>query len=151
MVLQCSKVFYFKVSSRFMRQDSQSSYSFGKTQNVGSVETSEEKVSVSLEKDFIFCFHFYIYIYTYIYIYIYYIYIYIYIYECRSIYYQQKHILKNNFNYNFISTLYDLKIFLRIGIISIYKKGQQKRSQFYSTYNEPVSEEWIVKRSHSYT
>ena len=138
MVLQCSKVFYFKVSSRFMRQDSQSSYSFGKTQNVGSVETSEEKVSVSLEKDFIFCFHFYIYIYTYIY-------------ECRSIYYQQKHILKNNFNYNFISTLYDLKIFLRLGIIYIYKKGQQKRSQFYSTYNEPVSEEWIVKRSHSYT
>ena len=69
-----------------MRQDSQSSYSFGKTQNVGSVETSEEKVSVSLEKDFIFCFHFYIYIYTYIYIYILYIYIYIYIFTNVVVY-----------------------------------------------------------------
>ena len=38
----------------------QSSYSFGKIQNVGETELSEEKLSVSLEKDFIFRFHIYI-------------------------------------------------------------------------------------------
>ena len=43
MVLQCSKLFYYKVSSEFLRQDSQSSYSFGKIQNVGETELSEEK------------------------------------------------------------------------------------------------------------
>ena len=40
-----------------------------------------------------------------------------------------------------------LTIFLRLDTIHIYKKGQQKRSQFYSTYNELLSEEWIVRRS----
>ena len=43
MVLQCSKLLYYKVSSEFLRQDSQSSYSFGKIQNVGKTEVSEEK------------------------------------------------------------------------------------------------------------
>ena len=42
MVLQCSKLFYSKVSSEFLRQDSQSSCSFGKIQNVGDLEFSEE-------------------------------------------------------------------------------------------------------------
>ena len=56
MVLLCSKPFYYKVSSEFLRQDSQSSYSFGKIQNVGGPELSEEKNSDSLEKDFIFRF-----------------------------------------------------------------------------------------------
>ena len=58
MVHQCSELFYCKVSSEFLQQDSQSSYSFGKTQNVGVPELSQEKkISVSLQKDFIFCFH----------------------------------------------------------------------------------------------
>ena len=43
MVLQYSKLFHYKVSSGFPRQDSQSSYSFGKIQNVGETELSEEK------------------------------------------------------------------------------------------------------------
>ena len=43
-VLQCSKVFYFKVSSEFLGQDSQSTYSFGKIQNTGGPEFSEEKI-----------------------------------------------------------------------------------------------------------
>ena len=81
MVLQCSKIFYFKVSSKFLRLDSQSSYSFGKNQNVGGTELSEEKFSVSLEKDLIsFSYIFFLFprfIYIYIYIYIYNIYIYI--------------------------------------------------------------------------
>ena len=47
LVLQCSELFYYKASSEFLRQDSQSSYSFGKTQNVGETELSEEKKSVS--------------------------------------------------------------------------------------------------------
>ena len=60
MVLQCSKLFYYKVSSEFLRQDLQSSYSFGKIQNVGETELSvEKKFSVSSEKDFIFRFHIY--------------------------------------------------------------------------------------------
>ena len=83
MVLQCSKLFFHKVSSEFLRQDSQNSYSFGKIQNVGKTELSEEKFSVSLEKDFTFRFHIYfppvllfvfsfqIYVHIYIYIYIY--------------------------------------------------------------------------------
>ena len=41
-----------------LRQDSQSSYSFGKIQNVGETGLSEKKkISVSLEKDFIFRFY----------------------------------------------------------------------------------------------
>ena len=60
MVLQFSKLFYSKISSGLLRQDLQSSYSFGfgKIQNVGILELFEEKISASLEKDFI-----YIYIY----------------------------------------------------------------------------------------
>ena len=55
--LQCSKLFNYKVSGEFPRQDSQSSYSFGKIQNVGEIELSEEKkCNASLEKDFIICF-----------------------------------------------------------------------------------------------
>ena len=42
MVRQCSKLFYYKVSSDFLRQDSQSSWSFGKIKNVGETELSEE-------------------------------------------------------------------------------------------------------------
>ena len=57
-VLQCSKLFYSKVSSGFPRQDSQSTYSFGKIQNVRGLELSKEKkFSVALEKDFIFLFY----------------------------------------------------------------------------------------------
>ena len=77
MVLQCPKLFFYKVSSEVLRQDSQSSYSFGKIQNVGETELSEEK-NVSLEKDFIFRFHIYFsasfafyFLVSYIYIYIY--------------------------------------------------------------------------------
>ena len=44
MVLQCSKLFYYKVSSEFLRQDSQGSYCFGKIQNVGETKLSEKKV-----------------------------------------------------------------------------------------------------------
>ena len=44
MVLQCSKLFYYKVSRDFLRQDSQSSYSFGKIQNVRETALSKEKV-----------------------------------------------------------------------------------------------------------
>ena len=45
MVLQCSKLFYYKVSREFLRQNLQSSYSLGKIQNVG--DFSVEKFSVS--------------------------------------------------------------------------------------------------------
>ena len=38
------KLCYCKVSSEVLRQDSQSSYSFGKIQNVGETELSGEKV-----------------------------------------------------------------------------------------------------------
>ena len=38
-----SKLFRYKVSGEFLRQDSQSFYSFGKIQNVGEKELSEEK------------------------------------------------------------------------------------------------------------
>ena len=51
LVLQCSKLFNSKVSSGFLRQDSQSSYSFGKIQNVVSPELSEEN-EVLYEKQF---------------------------------------------------------------------------------------------------
>ena len=44
MVLQCSNIFYYKVSSEFLRQDSQSSYSFSKIQTVGKTELSEGKL-----------------------------------------------------------------------------------------------------------
>ena len=52
MFLQCSKPFYSKVSSGFVGQDSHSSYSFGKIQNVAKHPNFlEKKFSVSLEKD----------------------------------------------------------------------------------------------------
>ena len=41
MVLQCSKLFYYKVFGDFLRQDSQNSYSFDKIQNVEETELSE--------------------------------------------------------------------------------------------------------------
>ena len=44
MVLQCSKIIYYKDSGEFLRQDSQCSCSFGKIQNVGERELSVEKV-----------------------------------------------------------------------------------------------------------
>ena len=47
-----SKVIYSKVSSRFLRQDSQSSYSFGKIQNVGSPKLFEEKVQCIMGERF---------------------------------------------------------------------------------------------------
>ena len=59
MVLQCSKLFDSKVSSGFLQQDSQRSYSFAKIQNVGATELSEVKKSILIKKDFIF--HFCIY------------------------------------------------------------------------------------------
>ena len=71
------KAFHSKVSGGFLWQDLQSSYSFGKIQNVGHPELSKE--IVSQEKDFIFQFH--VYFSASIYIYIIYIYIYIYIYK----------------------------------------------------------------------
>ena len=43
-ILQCSRLFYYKVSSDFLRQDSESSYSFAKIQNVAETELSEEKI-----------------------------------------------------------------------------------------------------------
>ena len=46
MALQCSKLFYSKVFGGFLRQGSQSSYSFGKIRNVGGLELSEEKTLV---------------------------------------------------------------------------------------------------------
>ena len=39
-----SKLFYYKVSSDSLRQDSQSSYSLNKIQNVGETELSIEKI-----------------------------------------------------------------------------------------------------------
>ena len=68
MVLQCSKVFHSKDSSGSVREDLQSSYSFGIIQNVGGPEFSEEMkimiiiiiISFSLKKDFIFRLHAYI-------------------------------------------------------------------------------------------
>ena len=61
-VFQCSQLFYYKVSSEFLRQESRSSYSFGKIKNVGETELSEflkKKISASLKKGFIFRFHIY--------------------------------------------------------------------------------------------
>ena len=37
------KALYYNVSSKFLRQDLQSSYSFSKIQNIGETELSEEK------------------------------------------------------------------------------------------------------------
>ena len=44
MVLQRSKFFYYKVSGELLRQDLQSSNSFGMIQNLASPELSEEKI-----------------------------------------------------------------------------------------------------------
>ena len=55
MVIQFSKLFHYKVSYEILRQDLQNSERFGKIQNVGETELSDEKtVSVSLEKNSIF-------------------------------------------------------------------------------------------------
>ena len=43
MVIQCSKLFHLKVSGRFLRQHSQSSYNIGKIQNEEGLELPEEK------------------------------------------------------------------------------------------------------------
>ena len=68
MVLQRSKLFYYKVSGEFLRQDLQSSNSFGMIQNLGSPELSEEKIQCFIgERSHI---HLYTYIYIYIYIYV---------------------------------------------------------------------------------
>ena len=82
MALQCSKLFHNKVSSEFLRQYSQSLYNFGKIQNVGETELSEEIYNIYTHT------HIYIYkilltsLFSYIYnIHIYTIYIYIYIYK----------------------------------------------------------------------
>ena len=69
MVVQCSKLFFQKVPSEFLRQDSQSSNSFGKIQNVGETELSEEKTYCFIGERFHISF-------SYIYIYIHIIYIY---------------------------------------------------------------------------
>ena len=53
MVLQCLKLFYSKVSSGFLRQDSQS---FGKSQNVGGPELSEEKILCFIGESFLISF-----------------------------------------------------------------------------------------------
>ena len=48
-------IYYF---APVITNDSQRSYSFGKTQNVEVPELSQEKkFNVSLQKDFVFCFH----------------------------------------------------------------------------------------------
>ena len=44
MFLQCSKLFYSEVSSGFLREDLQGSYSFGKIQNVEGPDLSENKI-----------------------------------------------------------------------------------------------------------
>ena len=84
MVLHCSELLYYNVSSNFLRQDSQSSYSFGNIQNVGKTELSEQKNLVfhwRKNSYFVFIyifplflvlissFHTYVCIYIYIYIY----------------------------------------------------------------------------------
>ena len=46
MVLQCSKLFYYKASGEFLRQDSQSSCSFGKIQNLGETKLSEQTIYI---------------------------------------------------------------------------------------------------------
>ena len=43
MVLQCQELFYYKTSSGFLREDSQSYYSFGGIQYVGDPKFSVEK------------------------------------------------------------------------------------------------------------
>ena len=69
MAIQCSKLVHSKVSSGFLRQDLLSSYNFGKIQNVGGSELSEEKNKCFIgERRKISCFLFFsIYIYIYIY------------------------------------------------------------------------------------
>ena len=44
MVLQYPKLFHSDVSTGFLQQDFQGSYSFGKTQNLRDLEISEEKM-----------------------------------------------------------------------------------------------------------
>ena len=76
--LRTKRVFYYKVSGEYLREDSQSVYSFCQIQNVGETELSEEKIQCFIGHSrkisyFLFhiCIHIYIYIYN-IYIYIHY-------------------------------------------------------------------------------
>ena len=46
-----------KVSSEFLRQDLQSSYSFANSQNVGETELSEEKILCFIGESFMYRFH----------------------------------------------------------------------------------------------
>ena len=91
MVLQCSKVFQWKVLTGLLRQDSQCSYSFGKIQNVGDQEARTFWIEFYCFRERFKIRELYIYIHIYIYIYIYiymygYIYTYIYIYHIYIIY-----------------------------------------------------------------
>ena len=57
MVLQCSKLFYYKVSSEFLQQEFHTVLAKSKMQEKQNF--LKKKTSVSLEKDFIFRFHIY--------------------------------------------------------------------------------------------
>ena len=52
MYLQCSKLFYYKVSNGFLGQNLQNLYSFGKIQNVGETELSGEKIECFIGERF---------------------------------------------------------------------------------------------------
>ena len=80
MVLQGSKLSDCKVSISFLRPDLQSSYSFGRIQNVGETELSKEKSLVFHWRKISYLVYIYINIYIYMYIWRY-IYIYTYIYK----------------------------------------------------------------------
>ena len=87
MVLQCSKVFQWKVLTGLLRQDSQCSYNFGKIQNVGDLEARTFWIEFYCFRERFKIRELYIYIYIYI-IYISYIlYIYKYIFVYIYIYY----------------------------------------------------------------
>ena len=78
-------MFYSKVSSGYLRQDSQSSNSFGKIQNFGFPEFSEEKIKCFIREKF----HYFVFKYILYILYISYIYILTYI----------LHILNKKYNY----------------------------------------------------
>ena len=109
MVLQCSKLVYYKVSSEFQQQDSQSSYSFGKIQNVGERELSQEKVQCFIGERFHFSFSFYFLVSD----------IYIYIYS-----HFDNYLVKLFENYLFISSL-PFKFTKHIFLIFYYTKSEK--------------------------
>ena len=89
MAFLCSNLFYSKVSSGFLRQDLQSSYTIDKIQTVRGPELSEQKILFFIGERFHISFSYiytktyiymnvYIYICIYIYMYIYILYIYMY-------------------------------------------------------------------------